>query len=46
MVKELAMSWSAVSRAVEMEAPPDGVAEMKERVTLEVSVRSRSVKVM
>ena len=46
MVKELAMSWSAVSRAVEMEAPADGVAERKERVTLEVSVRSRSVKVM
>ena len=46
MVKELAMSWSAVSRAVEMEAPADGVAEREERVTWEVWVRSRSVKVM
>ena len=46
MVKAESMFCRAVVRASEREAPVESTAEEKERVTSDVSVRSRSVKVM
>jgi hypothetical protein len=46
IVKALAMSARAALSAVDREALPDGTAPMKERLTVDLSVRSRSLKVI